>query len=103
MTKYNQLVRDGSPALIEANWMSVKTHVANEKEMFLMLQKKLKEKMWDFFLEESPEELADILEVMHAICKNKWFSMNTIENLRLQKRKEKGWFDKQIILDSVGF
>ncbi len=101
MTRYNQLVRDKTPKIIKDNGMIATTHVANDNEMFVMLQKKLKEEVWEFMIDESVEELADILEVIYAICENKWFSIEEIEKIRKEKRKEKGWFDKKIILDKV--
>ena len=103
MIKYNQLIRDKTPALIEDNGLLATTHIANDKEMFLMLQKKLKEEVWEFFIDESKEELANIMEVIYAICKNKWFSIQEIEDLRITKRNEKWWFDGKIILDSIDF
>ncbi len=101
MTRYNQLIRDKTPKIIKQNGMIPTTHVADENEMFFMLQKKLKEEVSEFMIDESEEELADILEVIYAICKNKWFSLEEIERIREQKKKEKWWFDKKTILDKV--
>lgn len=103
MTRYNQLVRDKTPKIIKKNGMIATTHVAEHDEMFRMLQKKLKEEVSEFMIDESPEELADILEVIYAICENKWFSIEEVEKIREQKRKDKGWFDGRIILDKVEF
>ncbi len=103
MVKYNQLIRDKTPDVIKDNGMLATTHVADHDEMFIMLQKKLKEKVSEFLIDESENELADILEVMQSICDNRWFSMKNIEHIRLKKREEKGWFDGKIILDSIEF
>ena len=40
-------------------------------------------------IDESVEELADILEVIYAICENKWFSIEEIEKIRKEKGRKK--------------
>ncbi len=103
MTRYNQLIRDKTTQVIKNNGMVATTHIADDSEMSLMLQKKLKEEVSEFLIDESKEELADIMEVIHAICENKWFSFEEVEKTRIKKKEEKWGFDGKIILDKIDF
>src|SRR5262249_32301560 len=47
------------------------------------------------------EEMADMLEVMHAILKTKEMSFADLEAIRLQKHLEKGGFDKGFFLEKT--
>ena len=47
------------------------------------------------------EELADLLEVMHAVALARGSSMEEIERIRIQKAEKRGGFAKRILLESV--
>ena len=51
----------------------------------------------------TPDELADVLEVIHALCKYHDFCIDDIEQLRIDKRKSRGGFEDKIILDKVHY
>jgi predicted house-cleaning noncanonical NTP pyrophosphatase (MazG superfamily) len=61
--KYNKVVRDKIPEIIEADNCNLKTHIANEEEYWEKLKEKLNEEVQEFIKEDTKEELADILEV----------------------------------------
>ena len=47
------------------------------------------------------EEMADVLEVIHAICDIKGIDKNQIESVRLKKAEDRGAFKQQIILEET--
>ena len=48
---------------------------------------------------ESPTELADVFEVLDAVCENRGFKKEEIEQLQNQKREDRGGFKARIILE----
>ena len=101
MKSYDKLVRDKIPEIIINNNESPNTYIASDKEYLIKLKDKLIEESMEFVKDETQEEIADILEVIKAICKVKWFDENDIEKIRLEKKKNRWWFDDKIILKSV--
>lgn len=101
MKKYNKLVRDKIPEIIEADSRRPITHIANDNEYRTMLKKKLLEEVDEFLEDESPEEMADILEVIKAIIKYKTYNALQIEEIRNKKESERWWFYNRVILDGI--
>jgi predicted house-cleaning noncanonical NTP pyrophosphatase (MazG superfamily) len=99
MTEYHKLVRDKIPEYIISKGGTPITHIADEKEYWQKLLEKLSEEINEFKEDESPEEFADILEVIYAIAVYKHFNLEEIDNMRKKKLKERGGFKKRIILD----
>jgi predicted house-cleaning noncanonical NTP pyrophosphatase (MazG superfamily) len=99
MTKYNKLVRDKIPEYIIGKGGKPITHIADEKEYWTKLLEKLTEEINEFKENESPEEYADILEVVKAIAEYKGFDLKEVESIREKKAQERGVFKKRIILD----
>ena len=96
---YNKLVRDKIPDIIKQNNEIPFTHTADDEEYKEKLYEKLKEEVDEFIESDTAEELADILEVLREICDIKGVSMRNLDSLRKKKRKERGGFDKRIILE----
>ena len=99
--KYNKLVRDNIPEIIRKTGKLPVTYVASKEKYFGQLKKKLKEEVNEFVNSDDNEELADILEVIRAICDYKNISLEELEKVRQKKFKECGGFTKKIILDEV--
>jgi predicted house-cleaning noncanonical NTP pyrophosphatase (MazG superfamily) len=99
--KYNKLVRDNIPEIIAATGKEAVTHLATAKEYETKLLEKLSEEIVEIQADPNPEELADLLEVIHAICELKSYDLNEIEAIRQKKSSERGGFSKKIILDEV--
>jgi len=99
--EYDKLVRDKIPEIIKKSGFNVKTYICNDQEYFKRLKKKLQEETEEFLDEESVEELADILEVLYALAKYKNISRDQLEAVRAKKEKERGTFDKRIVLTNV--
>ena len=98
---YGKLVRDEIIALIRANGENPIYHILSDEEYLKELHKKLFEEANEFVEEDSPEELADLLEVVYAIANHKNINMEEVEKIRLKKREERGGFDKKIYLEGV--
>lgn len=94
----NKLVRDQIPDIMKKQGLTPKIYIASEEEYSQRLNEKLKEEIKEYLESEDQEELADILEVIYAICELKGFDKKEVEKLRLNKQKERGGFKKRIIL-----
>ena len=98
---YGKLVRDKIVDIIRKNGETPKYHTLNDEEDLKELHKKVFEEAQEFVEEDSPEELADLLEVVYAIAKHKNINMQEVEQIRLNKRDKRGGFDKKIYLEGV--
>lgn len=98
---YNKLVRDKIPEIIKQKGKTPMTHIANNEEYKEKLYEKLKEEIEEFLKEDNQHELADILEVINAICNLKNISQKELELIRKEKVKERGSFKDKIILEEV--
>ena len=99
--KYNKLIRDKIPEIINNNGKNFVTHIASDTEYWKSLKEKLKEEVMEFEKDSSEEEFVDILEVLEAIKDFKNFSQNNIEYIKEMKAEERGKFKKKLILDEV--
>jgi predicted house-cleaning noncanonical NTP pyrophosphatase (MazG superfamily) len=96
MTEYNKLVRDNIASQLDAKGISYEKRIATEEEYKSELIKKLVEESNEFAEEGSVEELADVLEVIGALRTLPEYA--EVEAVRIQKREERGGFEKRIIL-----
>ena|SRR3990167_8217438 len=99
--KFHKLVRDKIPEIIRERRQTPIIHIANRQEYWATLKEKLKEEVEEFDKSENDEELADILEVMYAICEFKNIDRQDLEARREKKAKDKGKFTRKIILDKI--
>jgi len=97
--QYNKLVRDKIPEYIKSKGGTPITHIADDKEYWAKLREKLSEETNEFLESEVIEEMADIQEVIDAICDYKNFSKENIDAVRNKKIEERGAFKEKIILD----
>lgn len=101
MTKYNKLVRDNIPDIIRAKGENVAFRIADEGEYWDKLKDKLKEEVAELIKTEDPHEVADILEVVEAICDARNWSKEEIIALKDKKVQDRGGFKKRIILEEA--
>lgn len=94
--KYNKLVRDKIPEILDAKGISYEKRIASDEEYKNELIKKLGEEAEEFLAESSSEELADVLEVLDALLKLSDYK--DVEDIKAKKRAERGGFDEKIIL-----
>jgi len=97
--KYNKLVRDKIPDCIIKKGEPCKFHIATDDEYWEKLKEKLSEEVKEFCESETIDEVADIQEVIEAICKFKKFNTKTLKSVKNKKVKERGAFKKRIILE----
>ena len=97
--QHNKLVRDKIPEIIKGQGRRPVFHIASDEEYGRKLVEKLSEEVKEFLESESPVELADILEVVEALCKHKNISMEELAKIKIKKREDRGGFDAKIILE----
>ena len=99
--KYNKLVRDKIPEIIQAKGDICKTEILSNEAYIKLLDRKLNEEVAEYQTDKNIEELADILEVVYAIAKAKGYEVAELEQIRLEKAEKRGGFDKKILLVEV--
>ena len=99
--KYNKLVRDRIPEIIEASGKTCDTEILPDAEYISMLDAKLNEELLEYRESKSMEELADLLEVMRAVAAARGSSIEEVENIRREKVEKRGGFEKRILLKEV--
>lgn len=101
MKVYNKLVRDKIPGIIEADGKTCKTHILSDDEYLTALEAKLNEEVVEYQIDKNLEEMADVLEVLRAICVARGYSLEELEALRAKKADERGGFAEKIFLEFV--
>lgn len=101
ITKYNKLVRDRIPEIIEKGGKRPVVEVLGNEAYKKYLDEKLGEELKEYLDDDSVAELADIVEVIYAILKYKGTDISDFENIRKTKAIERGAFDKRLLLKEV--
>ncbi|MBI4146354.1 nucleoside triphosphate pyrophosphohydrolase [Candidatus Woesearchaeota archaeon] len=96
-----KLVRDKIPVIIEKSGKNARTHIADKDEYERLLKTKLVEEAAEFSKEPSIEELADVLEVVYALCDLLRIDKKQLEEMRRKKADERGAFANRIVLEEV--
>lgn len=99
--EYNKLVRDRIPETITQSGRMPHVRILDEKEMISCLEAKLVEETNEYIEDKSVEELADILEVIYALCEIKGISKEQLERTRAIKEIARGVFKQRIYLEYV--
>ncbi|SDJ58823.1 Predicted house-cleaning noncanonical NTP pyrophosphatase, all-alpha NTP-PPase (MazG) superfamily [Halovenus aranensis] len=99
--KYDKLVRDDIPEIIEENDETPQIHVADGEEYARRLRAKLDEEVAEYHEDPSLGELADILEVVHALGEHHGVSAAELRRRREAKADERGRFADGIVLERV--
>ena len=82
MKVYNKLVRDKIPEIIEEDGKTCKTRILSDEEYIASLEAKLNEEVAEYQVDKNLEEMADVLEVLQAICIARGYSLEELEALR---------------------
>ncbi|WP_340371986.1 nucleoside triphosphate pyrophosphohydrolase [Peribacillus sp. FSL E2-0218] len=105
MPVHNKLVRDRIPEVIEATGKKFTTRVLDEKEYIEELKKKSFEELQEYVETEGKEaaieELADVLEILHALAEYHGASIEEVEEVRKRKAAKRGGFKEKIYLVEV--
>ncbi|MEZ3165224.1 nucleoside triphosphate pyrophosphohydrolase [Halorubrum sp. RMP-47] len=99
--EFDKLVRDRIPQVIKENGEEPTIHHADGDEYSERLAEKLDEEATEYLESREVSELADVLEVVHAIRKDRGVTLEELQEIRTQKAKERGRFDEGIVLERV--
>lgn len=99
--KYNKLIRDKIPEIIEATGKTCVTEKLSDDAYLKMLDAKLEEELAEYHKEQSVEELADLLEVIYACAVARGYSVEQLEQVRVEKAFKRGGFEKKVLLKEV--
>lgn len=103
--RVQKLIRDRLPAMMRADGLAVFDRRLGDAEYATALREKLIEEAHEAREAASPTELtgelADVLEVIHAMAAAHGLSMSEVEAKRLAKRAERGGFDDRVFNAAV--
>ena len=99
--KYNKLVRDRIPEIIEASGKSCVTEILSDEAYLRMVEAKLDEELAEYHSDQNVEELADLLEVIYAAAMARGYTLEQLESVRAAKAEKRGAFANKILLKEV--
>lgn len=99
--KYNKLVRDRIPEIIEASGKNCTIEILSDEDYLYMVDAKLDEELAEYHKDQNIEELADLLEVIYTATKARGYTLEQLEVVRAEKAVKRGAFDKKILLKEV--
>lgn len=95
---YNKLVRDRIPDLIVSQGEKPVVRVLEKEEYIVRLEEKLDEEVAEYHAGRELEELADVLEVIYALCEAQGRSVDELKAVYEKKHMQRGGFSKRIFL-----
>lgn len=98
---YNKLVRDRIPEIIESSGKTCSTEILSPEDYLRMIDAKLDEELAEYHRDQNIEELADLLEVIHAAAIARGYTLEDLEQIRAEKAAKRGGFEKRILLKEV--
>ena len=99
--QYHKLVRDRIQEIIRASGKTCRTEVLSDDAYLKMIDAKLDEELAEYHKEQNLEELADLLEVLHAAVIARGYTLEELETVRAQKAEKRGGFAQKILLKEV--
>ena len=101
MPKYDKLIRDKIPQIIESKGKRCVVEVMDDAEFAVYLKKKLQEEVYEFMESDEIDELVDVYEVILAMLELKGVEMEEFERMRRKKAEERGGFGGRLRLKEV--
>jgi len=102
---YNKLVRDKIPEIITKDNRQAITHILNDQEYKVELEKKLYEEYKEVLETTTSldriEELADMLEIIRSLAKIENKTLEDVITVADDKNIKRGSFEKKIFLEKV--
>lgn len=99
--KHNKLVSDRIPEIIESTGNTCITEILSDEDYLRMVDVKLDEELAEYHKDQNIEELADLLEVIHAAAIARGYTLEQLEQVRAEKAAKRGGFAKKILLKEV--
>ena len=91
-----KLVRDKIPQIIIADGRTPIVRTLSDEEYLSELDRKLNEEVAEYQADKSLEEMADVLEVLLAICEARGHSVDELIEIRDKKREKRGGFRDKV-------
>ena len=82
--KYNKLVRDRVPEIIESSGRTCVTEILSDEDYLRMLDVKLDEELAEYHDDQNIEELADLMEVIRDCAVVGEYSLEELECIRAE-------------------
>ncbi|MFS0574104.1 nucleoside triphosphate pyrophosphohydrolase [Sporosarcina sp. 179-K 3D1 HS] len=105
MPTYQKLVHDRIPEIIQTAGKSFNSRILSEAEFIDEVNKKMHEELAEYehanSAEEAIEELADLLELIHAAITHYGVSFDELDTVRKDKVHKRGGFEQRIFLEDV--
>lgn len=105
MPVYNKLVRDLIPEVVRKDGKKCLTRVLAPEEHLGEIKLKLQEEALEFkeatIQKDAVEELADVLELVHAALDVYNVSFQELEQFRIAKKEKRGGFSQGIYLIEI--
>ena len=101
MKKYDKLVRDRIPEIINADGKECIVEVVDNKKKYELLERKSEEEVNEFLEDKNLEELADVMEVLFGLADSLGYSEDELLAKREAKKNERGGFKEGIVLKEV--
>ncbi|WP_433478838.1 hypothetical protein ACQPZP_18415 [Spirillospora sp. CA-142024] len=93
-----KLVRDRIPEIIREEGGIPETRIADRAELAALLRAKLYEEAGEYVATSDPAELADLLEVVHALSALHGITPAELEEQRSTKATRRGTFSNRLVL-----
>lgn len=101
MKRFDKLVRDRIPEIIKSTGKVCVTEILSDEEYLRMVDAKLDEELAEYHKDQNIEELADLMEVIHAATIARGYTLEDLERVRAEKAAKRGAFAKKILLKEV--
>lgn len=98
--EFDKLGRDKIPDVIEEKGEEPTIHIADDEYSDRLIEK-MEEEVTEYRESGELDELADVLEVVHAIRKDRGIAREEFQEIRARKAEQRGRFDDRIVLDRV--
>ncbi len=99
--RYNKLVRDRIPEIIEDAGKEYTIYTAADEEYLSKLYAKVMEELDEFKENPSAEEMADIFEVLDGLIRFYKLDYEEIRTVQEKKKDKRGGFEDRVILEKV--
>lgn len=91
-----KLIRDKIPEIIRNDGKNPIIEILSNEDYLRELDKKLNEEVAEYQADKSIEEMADILEVLFAVCEARGYSVEELLKVKEFKREKRGGFKDKI-------